>query len=383
MRAKMLLILPSTIAVCIAAACGQRAPESSSFVATLGPNDTVAVEHFTRSGDTLTGTSVTAYPRATVRSYEVTFDSAGAVEHIHFANGEPGEDPTTTADLTYTGDSVAVEVHRDSLMRRYAVATDGTRPLPFYEDLFVFWDLDLGHQMAGSADSTTFETTAGQRLLPITFQRKSATEADFGFPEWGTAQAYFDQAGQLDSMELTRTTSKYTVRRVPSVDVQATATAWAARPQQPGALSPRDTASAQVGTAHVTIDYGRPGMRGRKVFGGIVPFGEVWRLGANAATQLITDQDLTIGDTEVPAGTYSLWAVPQADGWTLIVNSQHGQWGTQYDASQDFARIPMTVSQLDEPVERFTISVEPDGSDGGTISMEWETTRATVPFKVR
>jgi len=378
-RLSILLAAPVALAV---SACGQRAPNSTSFVATLGPQDTVAVEHYTRSGARLTGTSVTAYPRATIRSYQVTFGANGEIDHIHLTSGQPGEDPTTTADLSYSGDSVTVEVHRDTLMQHYAVATDGSRPLPFYEDLFAFWALDLSHEMADTVDSATFQTTAGRQLLPITFQRKSATEADFGFPEWGTGHASFDQNGRLDELDLTQTTSKYKVERVASVNVQERATAWAARPQ-PGILSPRDTASVQVGAAQVKIDYGRPAMRGRTVFGGIVPFGQVWRLGANAATQLITDRDLTIGGTEVPAGTYSLWAVPQADGWTLIVNRQHGQWGTQYDDAEDFARIPMTVSQLDEPVERFTISMEPDGSDGGTIDMEWARTRASVGFKVR
>jgi hypothetical protein len=138
-----------------------------------------------------------------------------------------------------------------------------------------------------------------------------------------------------------------------------------------------------VGGAKVTVDYGRPSMRGRKVFGGIVPWGEVWRLGANAATQLITDHDLVIGDTTIPAGTYSLWLIPTASEWTLIINKQHGQWGTEYDPAQDLARIPVTVTALSEPVEQFTMGVTADGGSSGTLSMEWETTEGTVPFTVR
>jgi len=363
-----------------AAACTEK-PVTTSFVATLGATDTVAVESYTRSGDRLTGMSAAAYPRATTRAYEISFGPNGEVEHVHLTSGPPGAEPTTSADFTYTGDSVTVDVRRDTTTQRFAVATDGSRPLPFFEDLFAFWELSLEHAMEGPADSTTFGALAGRTVQPIAFQRRGPSAADFGFPEWGTIHARL-AGGGLDTLDMTATTSKYLVTRVPAVDVQQTAAAWGSRPQ-PGALSPRDTAAADVGVAHVAIDYGRPAMRGREVFGGIVPWGEVWRLGANAATQLITDRDLVIGGTPVPAGTYSLWLEPTTSAWTLIVNAQHGQWGTQYDASQDFARIPLTVTTLAEPVERFTITVTDDGGGRGTIEMAWENTKGTVSFTTR
>ncbi len=124
-------------------------------------------------------------------------------------------------------------------------------------------------------------------------------------------------------------------------------------------------------------------MRGRKVFGGILPWGEVWRLGANAATQLITDRDLVIGGKLVPAGTYSLWCVPTASTWTLVINAQHGQWGTVYDEAQDIARLPLEVSALPQPVEQFSMDVVDGGGGKGTIALEWENTRASIAFTVR
>lgn len=361
-------------------ACARR-PEARSFVATLGERDTIAVESYTRSGDTLTGTSVAAFPRASTRSYTVSFGPSGEVQHVHVAVSAPGAEPTRSADYTYLGDSVTVELRRDTTTQRFAVATDGSRPLPFFEDLFAFWELSLDHAMKGAADSATLGSLAGRTVWPVDFERTGPTSADFGVPEWGTVHASLSADG-LDGLDMTETTSKYTVARVPSVDVQGVATAWAARPD-PGSLSPRDTARATVGATHVVIDYGRPAMRGREVFGGIVPFGEVWRLGANAATQLITDRDLVLGETPIPAGTYSLWSVSTAEGWTLIVNRQHGQWGTQHDPDQDLARIPLTVTTLPDPMERFTISVTPQGTSGGAIEMEWERTKGTVAFTVR
>jgi len=114
----------------------------------------------------------------------------------------------------------------------------------------------------------------------------------------------------------------------------------------------------------------------------VVPWGTVWRTGANAATQFRTDRDLVIGGVVVPAGTYTLFSLPAQTGWQLIVNRQTGQWGTAYDSAQDLIRVPLTVSALGAPVEVFTIAVEPQDA-GGVLSFAWDRTRAQVPFTVR
>lgn len=147
--------------------------------------------------------------------------------------------------------------------------------------------------------------------------------------------------------------------------------------------SPRDTARATVAGAHLLIDYGRPSKRNRAIYGGLVPWGEVWRTGANAATTFVTDKPLVIGGTAVPAGTYTLYTVPNQSGpWLLVVNKQTKQWGTEYHADQDLARIPMTTASATPPVEQFTIVIDPQGS-GGTIGLLWDTTRANVAFRVQ
>lgn len=148
-------------------------------------------------------------------------------------------------------------------------------------------------------------------------------------------------------------------------------------------LSPRDTSRFVTNDGRrVYVDYGRPSKRGRQIMGGLVPFGRVWRTGANAATTLVTEADLTIGNARVPRGTYTLYSIPTPEGWTLIVNRQTGQWGTQYDPSRDFVRIPMQVSALRQPVEQFTITLEKGRAGANTLALTWENTRATVPFRV-
>ena len=131
----------------------------------------------------------------------------------------------------------------------------------------------------------------------------------------------------------------------------------------------------------VTIDYSRPSMRGRKIYGGLVPWEQVWRTGANAATSLKTSVALNIGGTNVPAGSYTLYTLPSASSWTLIINKQTGQWGTNYDQAQDLARIPMKVSQLPSGLETFTISLDKTSGNSATLKLDWELTSASVSIK--
>ena len=132
------------------------------------------------------------------------------------------------------------------------------------------------------------------------------------------------------------------------------------------------------GGKSVTIDYSSPRAKGRKIYGELVPFGQVWRTGANEATTLVTPVDLTIGGTTVPAGTYTIFTVPNKDKWTLVISKKTGEWGTDYPGqTNDLARVDMKVSTLPSPVENFTISFEKAGN-GANLNIDWETTRASV-----
>ena len=142
--------------------------------------------------------------------------------------------------------------------------------------------------------------------------------------------------------------------------------------------SPPGTADVELKGQKVTITYGRPSMRGRKIFGDLVPYGQVWRTGANEATTLTTPVNLSIGGTTIPSGKYTLWTLPGESSWKLIVNKQTGQWGTEYQESQDLARIDMKTSRLSRPVEQFMISWNKTGADRADLVLEWENTKAFV-----
>ncbi|MCU0633398.1 MAG: DUF2911 domain-containing protein [Gemmatimonadaceae bacterium] len=159
----------------------------------------------------------------------------------------------------------------------------------------------------------------------------------------------------------------------------AVVVASTASAQQPPA-SPRDSVKATVAGATISVNYGRPSMRGREIFGKLVPWGQVWRTGANAATAFSTSAPIKFGSTTVPAGSYTLYSMPSQDGkWMLIINKQTGQWGTEYKQEMDLARIPLTVTKTAAPVEKFEITVKPSGT-GGEIALHWADTKAAAMF---
>ena len=134
----------------------------------------------------------------------------------------------------------------------------------------------------------------------------------------------------------------------------------------------------------ITVDYSSPRAKGRKIFGGLVPYGQVWRAGANEATTFVTNTAVTVGGKTVPAGAYTLFTIPNQDKWTLIIckttkNAKGGAlWGTDYPGeAQDLARTDMKVSTLPAAVENFTIALDKLGN-GASLRMDWETTRASV-----
>jgi hypothetical protein len=203
----------------------------------------------------------------------------------------------------------------------------------------------------------------------------------------GTGEAALDSARRLLSYTGARTTYQVDVRRLATPpDVGAVAAAFEAAEAKAGGarrLSVRDTVRARIGGASFVVDYGRPLARGRVLLGDVIPYDRVWRTGANEATHFTTTAPITLAGLRVPAGTYTLWTIPHERGVEIIVNRQTGQWGTGYGPAHDLGRAPMTTGASTEPVEAFTISVEPRGERRGTLAMAWGPFRWTAPIEVR
>jgi hypothetical protein len=147
-----------------------------------------------------------------------------------------------------------------------------------------------------------------------------------------------------------------------------------------GGGSPHDTVEWTIDGAKITLSYGRPYLKGRPLET-LTPAGKIWRTGADEATTMITDKQLMFGSLIVNPGTYTVYTVPGAGTWKLVVNKQTGQWGTEYNEGQDLGRADLKVEKLDKPVEQFTISID-DTPGGGKLRLEWGGVRASTDFMV-
>jgi len=152
--------------------------------------------------------------------------------------------------------------------------------------------------------------------------------------------------------------------------------------------SPAANTSVTINGKAIRIDYSAPSVRGRKIFGpgGVIskdPTYPVWRAGANDATSLNTDADLTIGKLSVPKGKYTLYIATDTNPWQLIINKQTGQWGTEYDKAQDLGRVPLTITKPPSPIETYKITLSSTGGNKGKLQLEWENVVAAVDFTVK
>jgi hypothetical protein len=354
----------------------------------------MAIEVFRRSADGLSGEMLARSPVTLVGRYEVTFAPDGSVSHFGLEWETPAENPDGPAPssitIEVTGDSATIirqsegeTVTQQVVAAPHPVPTTGRVPLAvglFEHAVQLALASDSGEEPFGF----TMLWPMRGRSSPNAISQRGPGEMSLDF--FGNPLiARVDASGRITSITGGETTIKVEIEPIEPPDIASLAAGFAARDARGegvGTPSPGATVTESGGGATFEIAYSRPAKRGREIWGGLVPYSEVWRTGANAATQFTTDRDLVIGDAEVPAGAYTLWSIYTAESATLIINSQTGQWGTAYDEAQDFARVEMSARGLEEPMERFTISIEPT-EDGGILQLNWDRTRFTVPMRVR
>lgn len=168
----------------------------------------------------------------------------------------------------------------------------------------------------------------------------------------------------------------------PGSMLETRASGHAAQSQKPMPSPPAQAEVTLDGKA-ITIHYNSPRMRGRKIMGELVPYGKIWRTGANPATSFVTEGNIKVGDLNVPAGKYTLFTLPAAPGtpWQLIINKQTGQWGLEYHQDQDLGRTPMRSATLPSPQEDMSISFEHTTKNSTELHVRWETTDEWVKIE--
>ena len=360
-------------------------PGEGAFVTRLGA-DTIAVESFRYTPTSFEAEVVLRVPETVLTVYRGELDQEGALQRLAATAYDPADleepqpDPLARTTYSFVGDSVHVDV-REGGTRRSLTTAASPAAIPFID--MVHWPFELAlMRLAPDGQDVEIPMLVGRRAMPFGFSGFDGGQVTIRHPYRGTMAVNADERGRIQLLDAAGTTRKVVVRRVDpdDIDLRALAREFAAREARGGGigdLSGRGEAEGEISGASVVVDYGRPRKRGREIFGALVPFGEVWRTGADRATHLTTDRDLVIGETRVPAGTYTLFTIPGPEEWTLIVNRKTDIGGTGYDASADFARIPMDVRSLPETVEEFTIRVDPDGF----LRLQWDRTEAVVPVR--
>ena len=357
--------------------------QTGQFLVRLG-RDTLALERYTRTADRLEGEQVVRSPRTVHRLYTVTFGPSGAVERFEFithnVSGGPGP-LERRATASFSGDTVVMTIPRGDSTATMRVKT-GPGALPFVGQAWGLVEEVARRARAAGSERYTIAMLPLGDVEPweVTATPTGPDSMTIVLGELGSFRARVDGQGTILGLSGVGSTMQVTVERVQGLDFAALGKSFASRSL--GTLSPPDSVRTTVGGAALSVRYSRPSMRGRVIFGNVVPWNTVWRTGANEATVLETSADLSLAGTKVPAGKYSLWTVPSPAGWTLIVNKNSGQWGTEYDSRYDVARLDMRVEPLRQPVEQFTIAIEPKGK-GGVLKLEWEKTRASIPFSAK
>jgi len=384
------------------AACGRNQPaERYGFITRLG-NDTISVEDVVRRGNTLTSDEVDRFPRVRQRHTEISLAPDGGIRRLVMDIVTPSE-PADRRELhvvaDVTRDSVLMTKRDKASYKRWAFAHRGTTVVAHVPQMYSLYELYFSAALARAAASTAGDTVPLRQLyidrefdrFPLghaTVRRLAGNRAEV-WHDWlsGVGEGTLDSSHHLLRYSGARTTYKVDVIRLSDLpSVQTIGAQFAALETKKGRvvqLSVRDTARASIGAAAFTIDYGRPLARGRQLLGDVVPYDYVWRTGANAATQFTTSAPITLAGMAVPAGTYTLWTVPRLKGAELIVNTQSGQWGTDYNAAKDLGTARMQTETLTTPVEQFTISIAHPDDQHGALVMEWGPFRWTAPIVVQ
>jgi hypothetical protein len=372
------LVLPLSLLV----VASPLAAQSASFVYTLG-KDTVAVDQYTRTATALEGEMVQRAGAAVARTrYRITIARNGRPAAVTIArlqaDGTPFPNAAIETRYTIGADSVVREIaFADSTPRRAFAARQAVVNFPTY----VYGPLELlaNLRRRGTAMDSV-PAVAGGTAVGFTGLRPAGGDT---LRLVGTVpyemRVRFDARDRLLSVDGSFTTNKVVATRGEGgFDIAAIAAGM--RPT--GTLSARATARAPFGSGGmVLIDYGRPMVRERTVWGGtLVPFDSVWRAGANDATHLFTTRTLALGSLTLAPGMYTLWLQHTRNGTFLIVNRQTGQWGTQYDASHDIGRVELQMAAAPAPVEEFTITVRAINPTRGAIEFAWGDRMGSVQF---
>jgi hypothetical protein len=375
--------LTALVVAALAAGSSLASAQQASLVTLLG-KDTVAIEQYTRTGSSMTGELASRLgPAGNRLSYQVTLEKGRAISAVYRArplSGAASPNQPREIRLTFLGDSVKREaVFADSSSVRMLAAPRG---YPAVYPAFGLLEIAFA-ELRASGSPTAVRASVSLGAQNAGTQTFTAGAGDtIRMAGGGGLITVFrvDREGRLLSVDASGTTQKLTATRAGGINFDE----LAGRMTPLGVLSARGSASGSFMQSVVFVNYGRPQVRGRTVWGGtLIPADTIWRLGANEATHLATSRELTFGTVVVPPGLYTLWLFNGTGAPQLVINRQVGQWGTSYDPGQDLGRIPLQMAATPEHLEDFTIIIRNAGQGRGAIDFGWGGQMATALFTVR
>ena len=380
------------VAVGLLSACGNERgalairPDSAALVTTLG-HDTLAVERLVSLPGRVEVEVLLRTPTTTYRTYVLERGLNGNTRRVT-AEVRPADDwggePTTRQVFEFGEDSVTVSTTENGATTTSVVPLLEDA-LPVHDMMHWPFDVALRGFWPSGADSVQVPLLTEASYSEFTLRRGGEGGASITDPSRGTMDVAVDDEGRLLSLSAAATTRKLEVARADWADLQALSERFVSEDEAGrgiGTLSSQRTDHASFGGADITVEHGAPLKRGREIWGALVPYGEVWRTGANTATSFVTSADLLVGDLEVPAGAYSLFTIPDRAGSTLIFNRETGQPGTAYDPAQDLGRTLLAHRVLRDPVEEFAVLVEGRGTRG-ELRLRWDRLELVVPIQTR
>ena len=349
-------------------------------------NDTTAVQQFEMKGDSIRTVIIrrpggiivyrgegTLYPDGNIRSMQSNvyrLDSNGQLQK-------------TSENKLYSSPDSTFVVNGNNRPRAYQGRSFISNDMDYTS--FMMFPYLAHFAPAKINDSITGKQFVGGGFRVFTLKRTGQNSIRVGSNIMGNLNLFLNSDGSLRSIDGIGSSLNFTSTIVPNLNMDSLIHAMIAYQKQVGAMGAqtiRDTATANIGSSKVEVDYWRPSMRGRKVFGGIVPYNRFWRTGANNATQLRISEPIYFNNQKLDSGRYAIFTWPTETGWTFLINKQATIWGTDYNPEYDLLRLPMKVEHIPRPVEQLTIQVVPSDRKG-TIIIEWENTRASIDFETR
>ncbi|MAC05481.1 MAG: hypothetical protein CL671_15465 [Balneola sp.] len=360
---------------------------NAGYVTLLG-NDTLAVETFEKTNASISAKVVLRSPRTTLKSYELSLTESGGINEMTIKDYDldNGFDSKGTVERSYikSGDSLVVSILTNDGTYRTLTTTYEEGILPFIDMVHWPFEVAFNNAMQTTADSIDQRLLTGSRASTFIVAKIDTDSMTIRHPSRGVMGVKVDRNGNIVELDASETTRKLTVKRANNIEINSIAKRFASSDKQGnpfGSLSGAVDEEFIIGNTEFNVSYGTPQRRGRNLFGGIVPFGQRWRTGANRATHFKTSSNLRIGDLKVPAGEYTLFSIPEKDGGLLIINKQTGQNGQTYDQERDLGRVPMSVSNKADSTEGFTILVEGE-NNSGVIKLIWGNTVYSVDFEI-